>query len=262
MSQQVEVVTTWDEFRRKWDSRQNFILRGEVFPFQIIPPGAREVVEALRRNEITRILHGRDCSSPLDMTLHHFPEFRELSLDDAVSRRAALAHFDLRDFSGSDKPFDEILDVMEQWYRALADHGFEWSSTQRAIFLSGPHCHTPYHFDSSYVLAWQLVGTKRWSWLKEPERWCGHPVLLEQADRYEIMTKPLDIGPDDIVTADMHPGDVLWNVMLTPHWVDAFDETTYSINLTHFDLRCDGKFSDIDLELQEINKERAALAAA
>ncbi len=262
MPQEIEVVTTWDGFRRKWDSRQNFILRGELFPFQITPPGAREVIEALRKNEITRILHGRDSCDRLDMELHHFPEFRELSLDDAMSRRAALAHFDLRDFSGPDKPFNEILDVMEKWFAALAEHGFEWNNAQRAIFLSGPNCHTPYHFDSSYVLAWQLVGAKRWCWLKEPERWCGHDVLLEQADRYEIMNKPAGIGPDDIVSVDMYPGDVLWNVMLTPHWVDAFDETTYSINLTHFNMRYDGRYSDIDVELKEIHKERAALAAA
>ena len=55
----------------------------------------------------------------------------------------------------------------------------------------------------------------------------------------------------------MAPGDVLWNILLTPHYVYALDEPTYSFNLTHFDLRCDGKLSPADEMLKEIRLARS-----
>lgn len=69
--------------------------------------------------------------------------------------------------------FERLKDMLERWYAALTSHGFSWSRSERAMFLSGPHSHTNYHFDSSYVLAWQIHGRKRFCFTKDPERWCN-----------------------------------------------------------------------------------------
>jgi ribosomal protein L16 Arg81 hydroxylase len=126
------------------------------------------------------------------------------------------------------------------------------------MFLSGPHSHTNYHFDSSYVLAWQVHGRKRFCFTRDPERWCGPEVRRRLADRYDQMTRPAGLGAEDVVEVEMRPGDVLWNVMLTPHWVYSLDETAYSFNLTHFGLRCDGRLSPVGRELEDIHRERDA----
>jgi hypothetical protein len=72
------------------------------------------------------------------------------------------------------------------------------------------------------------------------------------------MPYPENITPDDVIECEMQPGDVLWNVMLTPHWVYSLDEPSYSFNLTHFDFRCDGDLSPVEEEVVEIRRERAA----
>ena len=151
-------------------------------------------------------------------------------------------------------------DIFDGWYDGLRNHGFSWNeaSAQRAFFWSGPNCHSGYHFDSSYVLAWQITGRKRFCWLKEPEKWCPYETRFTDADDYTRMPCPPGITPDDVIECEMQPGDVLWNVMLTPHWVYSLDEPSYSFNLTHFDVRCDGELSDIEKELVEIRCERAA----
>jgi hypothetical protein len=156
--------------------------------------------------------------------------------------------------------FGDLGECFDGWYEGLRQHGFSWNepSAQRAFFWSGPDCHSGYHFDSSYVLAWQITGRKRFCWLKEPEKWCPYEVRFTDADHYDRMPCPPGITPDDVIECEMLPGDVLWNVMLTPHWVYSLDEPTYSFNLTHFDLRCDGELSPIAHELEQIRRERAA----
>jgi len=70
------------------------------------------------------------------------------------------------------------------------------------------------------------------------------------------MEMPAGLTPDDVVSWVMEPGDVLWNVMLTPHWVASDGATSYSFNLVHTGLRCDGRQSDVDREYDEIKRER------
>jgi hypothetical protein len=115
MQNAIEAVSTWDEFRRKWDSRQNFILRGEVFPFQYDAPALKPVIEALRHNEQTRIL--RDCGG-LDVNLQiPYSEFRDLPLAEARHTRAKLAHFELRDFTGEGQVFQGLNDIFDSGMR-------------------------------------------------------------------------------------------------------------------------------------------------
>ena len=156
--EQIEIVTTWDEFRDKWtgsEQQQNFLLRGEVFPFQFAPPPLQTVIEALRKEPSTRVLKG---FTHTDLLNEPFPEFRDLPIQEAMRASANVAHFDVRHFAGPGQVFEGLNAVFDQWYQSLAQHGFSWNEeiAQRAFFYSAPHCATGYHFDSSYVLVCQV----------------------------------------------------------------------------------------------------------
>jgi hypothetical protein len=259
MSNEIAIVTTWEEFREKWmggAGRQNFLLRGEVFPCHFESPPLQKILEEVCANESTRILRGVGSKEEKPGP---YPDFDQLPLEQAVNAKALVAHFDAQDFAGPGQVFEGLGEIFDGWYGGLREHGFSWNepSAQRALFWSGPNCHSGYHYDSSYVLAWQVVGRKRFCWLKEPEKWCPYEVRRDNADFYDRMPCPEGITLDDVIECEMQPGDVLWNVMLTPHWVYSLDETCYSFNLTHFDFHCDGKASPIEEELSEIRRERA-----
>ena len=259
----IDVVTSWTEFRERWHDRQNFLLAGEVFPYRFDPPPLAEVIEAVRRNERSRIVTGRkaDRSEATSTTSSTYQDYRDLPLEEAVHARVQMSHFELNEFTDRGKIFSGLKDILDRWYAALEAHGFAWSMSERAMFMSGPHSHTNYHFDSSHVLAWQVHGRKRFCFTKDPERWCDAEVRRVQADHYELMQRPADLGLDDIVEVEMKPGDVLWNVMLTPHWVYSLEEPSYSFNITHWGLRCDGELSPIDAELDGVHREREKAAA-
>ncbi len=256
----IETVARWVDFREKWQGRQNFLLRGEVFPFRYTPPSLAEVVEAVRRNERARIVTGLPADRPEATTTSSstYLDFRDLPIEQAVRAPVQMSHFELNEFTGRGQVFEGLGKILKGWYGSLSSHGFTWTESQRAMFLSGPHSHTNYHFDSSYVLAWQVHGRKRFCFTNDPERWCGADVRRLQADKYDLMERPAGLRAEDIVEVEMGPGDVLWNVMLTPHWVYSLDETAYSINITHFGLRCDGELSAMGHELEAIHREREA----
>jgi hypothetical protein len=260
----IDVVTSWTGFREKWHARQNFLLAGDLFPFRFNSPPLAEVIEAVRQNERSRIVTGRpaDRSEATSTTSSTYLDFRDLPIEEALHARVQMSHFELNEFTGPGQIFQGLGETIEGWYAALTSHGFSWSSSERAMFMSGPQSHTNYHFDSSYVLAWQIHGRKRFCFTKDPEHWCNADVRRLQADRYNLMTRPPGLGPNDIVEVEMKPGDVLWNVMLTPHWVYSLEESAYSFNITHWGLRCDGELSPIDGELSEIRRERETAGTA
>jgi hypothetical protein len=196
------------------------------------------------------------------MTSSTYLEYRDLPIEQAVAAPVQLSHFELNEFTGPGQVFEALGPILEDWYRALADHGFTLERSQRAIFLSGPDSQSNYHMDSSYIVAWQIYGRKKWHWLKDPERWCGREVRREFAGRYDRMVMPPDLTSDDVDSWVMEPGDVLWNVMHTPHWVSSVGGTSYSFNLVHAGLRCDGRQSQVDREWEEVRRERELAKAA
>jgi hypothetical protein len=260
----IDTIATWDEFRQKWKGGQNILLRGEVFPYTYASPPLSQVIDAVRQNERARIVTGRRAERPeaTSMTSSTYLEFRDLPIEEAVRAPVQLSHFEVNEFTAPGQVLEGLKEMFDDWYATLAAHGFSCTATQRAMFLSGPHSHTNYHIDGSYVLAWQILGRKRFCFTKDPERWCNREMRRQYSGRYDLMVRPADLTSDDIIEVEMQPGDVLWNSMMTPHWVYSLDETSYSLNLVHVGLRCDGELSAMGHELEQIRREREAVKAA
>ena len=168
----------------------------------------------------------------------------------------ALAHFHLSVFDAPGRilhGFEEH--VLAPWQRALRDKGFTWDRCYPIVFISGIECATNYRMDFSHVLAWQVYGIKRFWGLKDPDRWAPRDVRLTY--RAGAVEKPADIVDDDPLCYDMGPGDVLWNALLTPHWVEAGTDVAMSINLSHGGLRLNGKLCPHEQELADYRRAQA-----
>jgi len=257
-SSAVETATTWERFQVLWGGTQNILMGGEVFPYSFRFPPLEELLEALRRDEKVRITRGT-VGDRLDFT-DVSAEFRARPIEEALRAPYQIAHGSLARLWGPGQVLEGLDRIVAGWERTLAEHEFTWLRMNPILFYSGPGTQTNYHLDRSFVLAWQVLGTKRFCWLKDPERWCPAEVRQHLEDASRIV-RPDGIGPDDEIRVEMHPGDVLWNVVGTPHWVGAADEPTYSVNIAHWDLRHRGRLSRLGQEVHDILVARGAYKA-
>lgn len=239
-------VRTWAEFQRRWAGVHNFLLAGDCVPFAFDLPALDRVVDELRADADARITPGTrgDRLNLADMAA----AFRARPIAQALESSFALAHFQLARFDAPGKFLHGFTAaVMEPWQRALTAAGFTWERCYPIIFISGQGCATNYHMDFSHVLAWQIYGTKRFCGLKDPERWAPRELRVDY--RSEGFARPTALTGADALCYDMHPGDVLWNALLTPHWVEAGDEVALSINLSHGGIRLNGQLCPHEAEL-------------
>jgi hypothetical protein len=253
-------VSTWNEFRDAWDGVHNFLLAGECVPFADfeVPPLDRVVAE-LREDAEARITPG--LKGPTLRMESTADAFRALPIDRALASPFSLAHFKLSNFDRPGGVLHGIREhVLEPWQAALRDAGFTFDRCYPIVFISGPQCASNYHMDFSHVLAWQVYGTKRFCGLKSPGRWA--PWRARVTYDYNRFTRPSGIGEDDTLAYVMRPGDALWNVLLTPHWVEASDEPAMSINLSHGGLRLHGRLCPFERELEEYQAAHPAEAPA
>src|SRR5689334_9855423 len=123
MPEEIAVVTSWDEFREQWDSRKNFILRGEVFAPQYTAPPLQPVIAEVRRHEQSRMLHNQIAGATVNGP---YPEFLEMPLPAAAQAEILLAHFDAAEFAGPGHVLEGMNDAFDQWYGGLSEHGFAW----------------------------------------------------------------------------------------------------------------------------------------
>jgi hypothetical protein len=251
----IDIVTEWDAIQQKWNGLQNFALSREIFPYTFRFPPLDEIVDAVRRDEKTQITRGK-YADRLDVG-DVAADYRALPIEEAVSAPVQLTHYELDRFMGPSQIFHGLDDVRRGWERSLAERDFTWTRIYPIFFLSGPGRHTGYHIDQSHVLAWQIVGTKRFVWLKDPERWCPPEVRKSLFDSTKIV-RPTELAPDDETGVDMRSGDVLWNTVLTPHWVFATEETAFSINFAHWGLRHRGELAPLGREVEQIRRDREA----
>lgn len=241
-----KTVSDWPEFRKSWDGVINFLMAGECVPFSYEMPSIERMVEELRDDPNSRITAGAKGSS-LDLTDISEP-FRRLPIEEAIRSPFALANFKLQSHFGPGgllETFEER--VMEPWKRALTEAGFTWRRCYPIVFISGPNRATNYHLDYSHVLAWQTHGTKRFSGLKDPDRWAP----LETRIHCKGVQRPDGITAEDELAYEMTPGTVLWNTFLTPHWVEASGEVACSINISHGGLMYEGRLCRHEEEVEE-----------
>lgn len=245
-------VRTWADFRQRWDGRHNFLLAGDCVPLAFALPPLEQVVAELRADELARITPGArgDRLELSDMAA----AFRALPIQEALKTPFALAHFQLPRFDAPGKFLHGFEQgVMEPWRQALHAAGFTFERCYPIIFISGQGCATNYHMDFSHVLAWQIYGRKRFCGLRDPDRWAPREMRVNYAAGK--VARPAALTAADALCYDMGPGDMLWNMLLTPHWVEAGDGVALSVNLSHGGLRYQGRLCPFEQELVEHQRQ-------
>lgn len=252
-------VSTWTEFQRRWSGVHNFLLTGECVPFAFGLPPLDRVVAELRADELARITPGsRGNRLQLDDMA---AAFRARPITQALEQPFALAHFQLSRFDAPGKFLHGFKQqVLDPWQAALRAAGFTFERCYPIIFISGKGCATNYHMDLSHVLAWQVYGRKRFCGLKDPERWAPRDIRVNYKPAEFV--RPVELTDDDALCYDMAAGDVLWNALLTPHWVEAGDEVAMSVNLSHGGIRYRGELCPHERELVDHRAAHPALAPA
>jgi hypothetical protein len=239
-------VRTWSEFQALWAGVTNFLLADECVPFAFAVPPLDRVVAELRDDPDARITPGTR-SDRLELA-DVAAQFRALPVERALEGPFGLAHFSLSRFDAPSKFLHGFkAQVLDPWQNALRAAGFTFERCYPIIFISGKGCATNYHMDLSHVLAWQIYGTKRFCGLRDPDRWAPHNARVNY--KAGNFAKPAGITEADALCFDMPPGAVLWNALLTPHWVEAGDEVAMSINLSHGGIRYRGELCRNEREL-------------
>lgn len=241
-------TNSWREFQNTWDGPHNFLMTGETVPFEFDFPSIDRVVDELRADEMVNVNSGTRGDTLLKDNI--VEQFRALPIDKAVESSFGLAHYKLSRFDVPGKflhGFEKR--VLDPWRNALAANGYTFERCYPIIFISGPGCATNYHMDFSHVLAWQIVGQKKFCGLKQPNRWAPHDARVGyNPSNYK---RPEGITDADALCYDMKPGDVLWNILLTPHWVEASAGIAMSVNLSHGGLRLHGRLSPNERDLED-----------
>ena len=240
-------VSTWPELSKYWNGCHNFLMAGKCVPFSFDMPPVEQVIDEVRQDSDARIVPGTKGDR---LILTDTAEaFCQIPIADTLHMQFQMSHFKLANFYGPGQLFHGFEEqVMDPWRKTLADAGFTWSRCYPIIFISGPGAATNYHMDRSHVIAWQHHGVKRFIGLKDPDRWGPFEERMLPGGKIK---HPVAITDEDTLVYEMHPGDVLWNVLLTPHWVEAADHVTYSINLSHGGLRLNNQLCRNEQELED-----------
>jgi hypothetical protein len=235
---EMDTVRNPQSFIARWDGVDNFLMQGDWLPLRYDFPALPEVVARIRREDGASMGRGRPGA---ELAREAFPEFRELPIDEALATPFSLSHMALSRFYGAGDILDGFEEaVMLPWRQFLAAHEFTYHRCYPIIFITGGGCATNYHVDKSHVLAWQVYGHKDFSSLKEPGRWFPLDALPETGVPSPV-TRPPALTDADSVTLPMPPGAMLWNALLTPHWVSAGDGPAMSVNISHGGLRHRGR---------------------
>ena len=263
-------VRTPAELRRHWSGPRNVLLAGECVPFGYEPPPVADVVDRLRRDGdvLLRDLSPERPDSPYYRDEDGFiDEFRALPLERVMEMPFGLSHFKLTNFTSRGDLFAGLWkDVMEPWQAFMGRAGFTWYRCYPIVFISGAHVPGRYHMDVSHVVAWQIHGTKVFNGLLDPYRWAPLERAVDPEWRTG-MVRPEGLTSSDMLSYRMPPGTLLWNQLLTPHWVDAGatdggeppapnGEVAASINLSHGGLRLEGELSPAGTALERFYRER------
>jgi len=246
-----QTIDTWEQFREQWGGVQNFLMAGACVPFSLDLPPLPEIVEEVRQDKNAQVGSGEKGDKL--MRDGDRASFVERPIEEVMASSFSLAHFQLSVFDQPGGFLHGLREkVVEPWQDALRDAGFTWDRCYPIVFISGRDSATNYHMDFSHVLAWQVYGRKRFCGLKEPDRWAPREIRVTYAP-YRFH-RPSELSDEDAVCYDMQAGDVLWNTILTPHWVEAGEEAAMSINLSHGGLRLNGELCPHEQELVDFRE--------
>jgi hypothetical protein len=257
------MVTTFQEFKKRWDGIHNFLMGGECTPFSFTLPPLVDVIQTLRNDNETRFLvssgdvnnHSRE---PAPQQWHMMP------VDELLEQPFSIGHFGIEKWDVPGGFLEGFGDsVVRPLREAFEAQGFRFSDWFKPyIFASGPNCCSTYHMDFSHVLAWQKYGVKHFYSLRDPDRFAPTELRrsylgMPQADRPH---RPENLSANDIVDNVMPEGAVLWNAYLTPHWVCGESTASLSINISFRGLTLDGELCPREAEVQRWREEASAHA--
>lgn len=233
---------TSDDFYKWWHQDLNFVLDPQLFEFKMDMPPAEDIVDILRKDSDARVQFLSDELSEFEQNALA-EEFKSTTIEKASEMSFALAHFYLQNFYGQGQFLHDFQQkVMIPWRMFLTELGFTWQRCYPIFFISGKGCSSTYHVDISHVLAWQVHGVKHFNGFQRPEE----VLSVEKAvnERNDIrQNTPLEHDRKDVLSYAMQPGDILWNQLLTPHWVVAGDDDiAVSVNISHGGVSYRGEF--------------------
>lgn len=243
------IANTWAEFNELWQGPLNFKMAPSLAELSFDFPPLDQVVDELRQDDKASAGAGTKGNSLLK-GFESLQAFRAIPIDTLMTQSFSLAHFSLSVFDAPGRCLHGFgKKVLEPWQNKLTLAGFTWERCYPIIFISGRGSATNYHMDFSHVFAWQIHGQKRFCGLRRPDQWANKQTRLSYAN--ERQPKPESILEEDSLCYDMRPGDMLWNTILTPHWVEAGDEPAMSINISHGGLRLHGVLAPNEQELED-----------
>jgi hypothetical protein len=235
------LATTPDDFVDHFGQKQNFLIGPQCIEFGLSFPPVEEVIDILRQDPASKVRAGDELAAD-----DAFCEWvRSAPLETVIDEgHFGLSNFELAAFYGPGQFLHRLQDeVMIPWRTLLASMGFTWQRCAPYIFISTAGVSSTYHADFSHVVAWQLEGEKTFNGFLDPDKYAPiHQNIVRGS--FERTPKPPPYDPDDVLAYHMGPGDLLWNHLLTPHWVDAGkDRPAMSLNISHGLVRHRGQFS-------------------
>jgi hypothetical protein len=214
-----------------WNDRRNFLIGPELFSFDAELPSSEEIVDILRKHPDSRVQFlGMEDGAENNALIE---KFKSAPLEQVIDLPFSLANFFLHSFYEPGAFLQNFQrDVMIPWRTFLSSTGLTWQRAYPIFFISGKNCSSTYHVDVSHVVAWQVHGVKVFNGFKDPEDQAAVQHIVDNRNEYRYEMPP-GADPERVLTYRMEPGDILWNQLLTPHWVDSENEIAVSINISH-----------------------------
>lgn len=233
----VRNIDRTEDFLSHWHDGINFLMSGECIPFEYNFPSTDRIIEALLANPN---MIGITGTMPEKLEVENIADhFRKMSYDEMMATSFQLTHFNLHEFDGPGLILDGFFEqVVQPWRDYLTANDFTWDRCYAVMRVSGPNTVTGYHMDGSNVLFWNVRGHKYFHGVRDVDRWA--PAQWAVETRNADLTRPEDLGEDDILSIEVGDNQFVWNHLLTPHWVTA-PALTFGINLSHGGLRYKGE---------------------
>lgn len=248
---QQRIARTPEQFLTHLSQTQNFLIAAELFPFEMDMPPVEEVIDILRRDDETKVRSPQQKHKDDEGELTRW--VRTAAIEEILENGCfGLSNFELSRFYGPGQFLYELQDkIMIPWRTFLSQNGYTWQRCAPYIFISMPGVYSTFHADYSHVVAWQLDGIKTFNGFVDPERHAPITHIVKRGNAPRTTEIP-HVETSEILSYEMHPGDVLWNQLLTPHWVTAGDDRpAFSLNISHGGVRHRGQFLANEVALRE-----------